>query len=226
MLDNRPLLQSTVTSAQNVLQPLVDQRDQLDDLAHKLPTALTLLGRSAGTYGDFINLYLCDLTLTLNGAAARRPRPHGADNAAADGKVHTAMRVLEPENRVRTGIIAIVLAVLATAVGQTFTSVPMLFAQPRYYAEFSDASALHAGDKVRITGIDVGTVQELKIATGHMVVQFAMGDNVIGTQSRLSIRTDTILGKKILEIEPQRQHAAAARRQAAAEPNHHPVPDL
>jgi phospholipid/cholesterol/gamma-HCH transport system substrate-binding protein len=113
------------------------------------------------------------------------------------------MRVLEPETRVRTGIIAIVLAVLATAVGQTFTSVPMLVAQPRYYAEFTDASALHAGDKVRITGIDVGTVQELKITTGHIVVQFAMGDNVIGTQSRLSIRTDTILGKKILEIEPK-----------------------
>jgi len=113
------------------------------------------------------------------------------------------MRVLEPENRVRTGIIAIVLAVLATAVGQTFTSVPMLFAQPRYYGEFTDAGALHAGDKVRISGIDVGTVQELKIASGHIVVQFAMGGNVIGTQSRLSIRTDTILGKKVLEIEPR-----------------------
>jgi phospholipid/cholesterol/gamma-HCH transport system substrate-binding protein len=67
LLGNRPLLQSTVTDAQGVLQPLVDQKDQLDDLAHKLPTALDLLGRSAGTYGDFINLYLCDLTITLNG---------------------------------------------------------------------------------------------------------------------------------------------------------------
>ena len=65
--ENRPLVQSTVTSAQGVLQPLVDQGPQLDDLLHKLPTALTLLGRSAGTYGDFINLYLCDVTLTLNG---------------------------------------------------------------------------------------------------------------------------------------------------------------
>ncbi len=65
--ENRPLLQSTVTSAQGVLQPLVDQSGQLDDLLRKLPTALTLLGRSAGTYGDFINLYLCDVTLTLNG---------------------------------------------------------------------------------------------------------------------------------------------------------------
>lgn len=65
--ENRPLIQSTVTSAQGVLQPLADQSGQLDDLLHKLPTALTLLGRSAGTYGDFINLYLCDITLTLNG---------------------------------------------------------------------------------------------------------------------------------------------------------------
>jgi phospholipid/cholesterol/gamma-HCH transport system substrate-binding protein len=65
--ENRPLVQSTVRSAQGVLQPLVDQSPQLDDLLHKLPTALTLLGRSAGTYGDFINLYLCDVTLTLNG---------------------------------------------------------------------------------------------------------------------------------------------------------------
>jgi phospholipid/cholesterol/gamma-HCH transport system substrate-binding protein len=65
--DNRPLLQSTVASAEGVLQPLVEQSDKLDDLLHRLPTALTLLGRSAGTYGDFLNLYLCDITLTLNG---------------------------------------------------------------------------------------------------------------------------------------------------------------
>lgn len=113
------------------------------------------------------------------------------------------MRVLEPQNRVRMGVMAIVLAILATGVGQTFTSVPMLFAQPYYYAEFTDSASLHAGDKVRITGIDVGTVQELNIATGHIVVRFMMGDNTIGTQSRLSIRTDTILGKKVLEVEPR-----------------------
>lgn len=67
LADNRPVLQRDIGAAQGVLQPLVDQRDQLDDLLHRLPTATTLLGRSAGTYGDFINLYLCDVTLTLNG---------------------------------------------------------------------------------------------------------------------------------------------------------------
>ncbi|MBI2692970.1 MCE family protein [Mycobacterium nebraskense] len=113
------------------------------------------------------------------------------------------MRVLEPENRVKIGIFAITLTVLATGVGQSFTSVPMLFAEPHYYGEFADSGALHAGDKVRITGMDVGKVQEIKITTGHVVVRFTLGDNTIGTQSRLAIRTDTILGRKVLEIEPR-----------------------
>lgn len=67
LADNRPVLQKDLAAGQAVLQPLVDQTGELDALLHKLPTATTLLGRSAGTYGDFINLYLCDITLTLNG---------------------------------------------------------------------------------------------------------------------------------------------------------------
>ncbi|MEE6176941.1 MlaD family protein [Mycobacterium sp. 050134] len=67
LADDRPLLAKNIAAAQGILQPVVDQAPQLDDLLHRLPTALTLLGRSAGTYGDFINLYLCDITLTLNG---------------------------------------------------------------------------------------------------------------------------------------------------------------
>jgi phospholipid/cholesterol/gamma-HCH transport system substrate-binding protein len=67
LADNRPLLKKTVASAQGVLQPLADQANQLDDFAHRLPTAVNLLGRSLGTYGDFVNFYLCDITLTLDG---------------------------------------------------------------------------------------------------------------------------------------------------------------
>ena len=113
------------------------------------------------------------------------------------------MRVLEPEDRVRVGILAITVTVLATAVGQSFTSVPVLFAEPRYYGEFNDSGGLHTGDKVRITGMDVGKVLEIKIATGHVVVRFTLGDNTIGNQSRLAVHTDTILGRKVLDIEPR-----------------------
>lgn len=98
---------------------------------------------------------------------------------------------------------AIAVALLAIGVGQSFTSAPVLFAQPTYYAQFSDTGGLNRGDKVRITGIDVGTVQTITIDGDRIVMKFTTGSNTIGTDSRLSIRTDTLLGKKVIEIEPR-----------------------
>lgn len=65
--DNRPLLQKTVTDLQMIQQPLVDQKDQLNDILTRLPQALKIIGRAGGVYGDFFNFYACDVTLKLNG---------------------------------------------------------------------------------------------------------------------------------------------------------------
>ena len=113
------------------------------------------------------------------------------------------MRALQPANRVRVGVLAIAVVVLVVGVGQSFSSLPMLFATACYYAQFSDSGGLSKGDKVRILGMDVGTVQDLKIDGDHVMMKFSMGTRTIGTESRLAIRTDTLLGKKVLEIEPR-----------------------
>jgi phospholipid/cholesterol/gamma-HCH transport system substrate-binding protein len=111
------------------------------------------------------------------------------------------MRTLEPPNRRRIGLMGLVVVVLVIGFGQTLTSVPMLFASPSYDGEFADAGGLNAGDKVRIAGMDVGKVAAIKIAGDHVVVKFSTGANEIGTESRLAIKTDTILGRKVLEID-------------------------
>ncbi len=67
LADNRPLLQSTVTYLEGVQQPLVDQKDQLNDILFRLPTAFKIIGRAGGIYGDFFNFYACDISLKLNG---------------------------------------------------------------------------------------------------------------------------------------------------------------
>ena len=67
LTDNRPLLQDTVGYLDAVLQPLVDQKDQLNDILVRLPDALKIIGRAGGVYGDFFNFYLCDISLKLNG---------------------------------------------------------------------------------------------------------------------------------------------------------------
>jgi phospholipid/cholesterol/gamma-HCH transport system substrate-binding protein len=111
------------------------------------------------------------------------------------------MRTLEPPNRLRIGLMGLLVTLLVIGVGQSFTSVPMLFARPSYYGQFTDSGGLNKNDKVRIAGMDVGRVEGLSIEGDHVVVKFSMGTNTIGTESRLAIRTDTILGKKVLEVE-------------------------
>ncbi|KKF00719.1 virulence factor Mce family protein [Mycolicibacterium obuense] len=67
LADNRPLLQQTTSKLEILQQPLVDQKDQLNDLLVRVPTALKIIGRAGGIYGDFFNFYACDVTLKLNG---------------------------------------------------------------------------------------------------------------------------------------------------------------
>lgn len=67
LADNRPLLQSTVGHLEAVQQPLVDQKDQLNDILTRLPTAFKIIGRAGGIYGDFFNFYACDISLRMNG---------------------------------------------------------------------------------------------------------------------------------------------------------------
>jgi phospholipid/cholesterol/gamma-HCH transport system substrate-binding protein len=67
LADNRALLHKEINYLQALQQPLIDQRDQLNDLIHKTPTALNLIGRTVGLYGDWLNFYVCDVTIKWNG---------------------------------------------------------------------------------------------------------------------------------------------------------------
>lgn len=73
LADNRALLHKEINYLQAFQQPLIDQREQLSDLIHKTPTALNLIGRSIGLYGDWVNFYLCDLSIRWNGLQGGGP---------------------------------------------------------------------------------------------------------------------------------------------------------
>ncbi len=113
------------------------------------------------------------------------------------------MRTLTDFNRSRVGLMGVTVLVLVVAVGQSLTSIPMMFASPSYYSQFANTGQLNKGDKVRISGVNVGKVEGFDIDGDHVVIKFSIGGNTIGTESRIAIKTDTLLGKKVLEIEPR-----------------------
>ena len=73
LAEDRSLLHSTLNYLDTVQQPLIDQRDSLEDFTHRVPTALNMIGRAIGSYGDFVNFYVCDITLKINGLQAGGP---------------------------------------------------------------------------------------------------------------------------------------------------------
>ena len=113
------------------------------------------------------------------------------------------MRSLEGSNRVRTGLMGIVVVLIVVVVGQSFVSIPQLFAQPTYYAQFKDAGGIKPGDKVLITGVEAGLVRSLAIEGDRIRIGFTLGGTQIGKDSRAAIRTDTILGRRNIQIEPR-----------------------
>ena len=73
LAEDRGLLHKTLNYLDAVQQPLIDQRDSLDDYLHRVPTALNLIGRNIGSYGDFVSFYACDISLKINGLQAGGP---------------------------------------------------------------------------------------------------------------------------------------------------------
>lgn len=64
--ENQELLQKIVGEVEQIAQPLIDNRDDVDETVQKLPGSIKKVGRTA-SYGDFLNFYVCDTTLLMNG---------------------------------------------------------------------------------------------------------------------------------------------------------------
>ncbi|WP_374023428.1 virulence factor Mce family protein [Mycobacterium sp. HNNTM2301] len=73
LAEDRGLLHKTLNYLDAIQQPLIDQRDGLNDYLKKVPPALNMIGRAIGSYGDFVNFYACDITLKINGLQAGGP---------------------------------------------------------------------------------------------------------------------------------------------------------
>lgn len=82
---------------------------------------------------------------------------------------------------------------------------PQLTGSDVYRAQFAAAAGLKPGDTVRVAGAPVGTVRDMELAGDHVVVTFAVGSGAgrIGTSTAAAIKTDTLLGRKSLELTPR-----------------------
>jgi phospholipid/cholesterol/gamma-HCH transport system substrate-binding protein len=93
------------------------------------------------------------------------------------------------------------IAVLCTLVVLTALRNPVTGAVARYTAAFSDVSGLYAGDDVRISGVQVGKVETIRLDGRIAKVDFtAQVDHPLYANTVAAVRYQTLLGQRYVEI--------------------------
>ncbi|MCV7150190.1 MCE family protein [Mycolicibacterium pyrenivorans] len=103
---------------------------------------------------------------------------------------------------VRPGLIGVVLTILVIAVGLQPQMLWSWATAIRYHALFTEAGGLAAGNEVRLSGMNVGLVEDVSLLGGKVIVTFSVDSTVrLGADSTAHIRTATLLGQRVLTLE-------------------------
>lgn len=105
---------------------------------------------------------------------------------------------------VRAGFIGLVLIVLVIVVGLQPQQLWSMATSVKYRAVFAEAGGLAAGNDVKVSGVTVGTVSDAVLDKGKALVTFSLDGKVrLGSDSTAHIRTGTLLGERMLTVEPK-----------------------
>ncbi|MGO9926785.1 MAG: MCE family protein, partial [Mycobacterium sp.] len=104
---------------------------------------------------------------------------------------------------IRSGFMGAVLIVLVVAVGLAPERLVSWATTIHYQALFSEAGGIAAGNKVLVSGVKVGTVSDVSLQEGDALVTFGVDGKVrLGSQTTAHIRTGSLLGARVLTLEP------------------------
>ena len=104
---------------------------------------------------------------------------------------------------VRSGFIGVVLIILVIAVGLQPQTLISWATSVHYRALFTEAGGLTAGNDVKVSGVTMGRVTSVELSHGKALVGFTLDGTVrLGTETTAHIRTGTVLGARMLTLEP------------------------
>ncbi|BBY32644.1 mammalian cell entry protein [Mycolicibacter minnesotensis] len=104
----------------------------------------------------------------------------------------------------RLGFLGLVLMALIIMVGLQPKQLLAMATSIRYQALFAEAGGLSAGNSVKVSGVNVGTVSGVALDHGKALVTFAVESKVrLGADTTAHIGIGTLLGERVLVIEPR-----------------------
>lgn len=123
--------------------------------------------------------------------------------------MHTKMRrftvkPLAERNRAVVGLVGILVLAALVAGVFSYDTLPLLRRTSDYAAFFSEAGGIKPGSEVRVSGMAVGRVSDIELDGTQVRVEFTVQRDVeLGDRTEAAIRTETVLGTRILELTPR-----------------------
>jgi phospholipid/cholesterol/gamma-HCH transport system substrate-binding protein len=112
------------------------------------------------------------------------------------------MRSFRSRNPITIGITGLIVIALGLLAAIYSDDLPIIGGGTTYKAEFSEAAGIKSTDEVRIAGVKVGKVTDVKLAGDKVLVSFKVKDAWVGDRTRAAIKIKTLLGQKFLALEP------------------------
>lgn len=125
----------------------------------------------------------------------------------------------EGSQLIRTGFLGIAVVLMIVAIGLQPERLIAMATHITYRAVFTEAGGLTEGNKVKLSGVDVGTVTDVSLQGLQPIVSFSVRATVpLGSDTSAHIRTGSLLGERTLVLEsagsgslPPRAVISAAR---------------
>ena len=103
---------------------------------------------------------------------------------------------------IRSGFIGLVLIIMVIAVGLQPQRLWSLATTVHHQALFTEAGGITPGNDVKVSGVKVGTVSDVRLQHGRALVTFNVDGKVrLGSDTTAHIRTGTLLGQRVLTLE-------------------------
>lgn len=114
------------------------------------------------------------------------------------------IKPLAERNRLAVGVVGILVVVLAVIAAFSYDKLPFIKGTSDYSAYFAEAGGIKPGSDVRVSGMSVGRVSDVKLDGTKVLVDFTVRNGVeLGDRTEAAIKTETVLGNKMLEITPR-----------------------
>lgn len=113
------------------------------------------------------------------------------------------MKPLEERNKPVVGVVTLVL-IIAVCVGAFFgRDLPLVGTGTSHQAHFAESAGLKSGDDVQVAGVKAGEVTGVELDGKRVLVDFRVDASRVGDKSRADIEIKTLLGEKMLVLEPK-----------------------